>query len=561
MNTGISSETPPLPRPNAGAAPSVKYPLSLAFDRRPGPRLRSGRAAPDQAAVGPPLDRRGPPRHRRPDRDARRRTASTRSSRPASAGRATTARARSTPSCSRAFPDNRFALTEIVVGPQGVFEVATLTGTNEGPWAGAPPSGLPVALQVLILFPWDPATKRFSGERIWFDRGTLPRLTGRGPWPHAARRRRRRRRAQRARRGDHAGPRRPVGPGPRGGRDDRRRDADRGADAPRLPPRRLLDDPAARRPRRRSSGRSTSPPAASSSSIPTRRSPTRSTAAGRSCSSARSRPRRPALGARDGARLAPAVRAARATPPTQLLDELLGPVVHLPRHPLALARFGLPALLPATAGPARASAATRRGRCSPGSRRTRCSPRRGRSPRRSGCVLGLFAHAVGWPMVRGGSAAIADALGAELATLGGEIVDRTIAVGALASCRRRRVVLLDTTPRAAAARSPATGCRRPTRRRVRARSATARACSRSTGRSTGRSRGRPTARGARRRSTSAGRSARSRRREADGRAGRPPGAAVRPARPDAAGIRRARPAGQAHGLGVLPRAERLARST
>jgi predicted ester cyclase len=72
-----------------------------------------------------------------------------------------------------AFPDNRFALSEIVVGPQGVFEVATLTGTNQGPWAGVPPSGLPVSLEVLILFPWDPATGRFSGERIWFDRGAL----------------------------------------------------------------------------------------------------------------------------------------------------------------------------------------------------------------------------------------------------------------------------------------------------------------------------------------------------------------------------------------------------
>jgi predicted ester cyclase len=72
-----------------------------------------------------------------------------------------------------AFPDNRFALTDIVVGPQGVFEVATLTGTNDGPWAGTPPSGLPVALQVLILFPWDAATERFSGERIWFDRGAI----------------------------------------------------------------------------------------------------------------------------------------------------------------------------------------------------------------------------------------------------------------------------------------------------------------------------------------------------------------------------------------------------
>ncbi len=72
-----------------------------------------------------------------------------------------------------AFPDNHFALTEIVVGPQGVFEVATLTGTNAGPWGGAPPSGLPVSLEVLILFPWDPVTERFLGERIWFDRGTL----------------------------------------------------------------------------------------------------------------------------------------------------------------------------------------------------------------------------------------------------------------------------------------------------------------------------------------------------------------------------------------------------
>ena len=45
-----------------------------------------------------------------------------------------------------AFPDNRFALTEIVVGPQGVFEAARLTGTNLGPWAGVAgvrPAGQP----------------------------------------------------------------------------------------------------------------------------------------------------------------------------------------------------------------------------------------------------------------------------------------------------------------------------------------------------------------------------------------------------------------------------------
>jgi predicted ester cyclase len=72
-----------------------------------------------------------------------------------------------------AFPDNAFELTEIVIGPQGVFEVATLTGTNLGPWAGAPPSGLPLTLPVLIFFPWDPDEDRFGGETIFFDRGTL----------------------------------------------------------------------------------------------------------------------------------------------------------------------------------------------------------------------------------------------------------------------------------------------------------------------------------------------------------------------------------------------------
>ena len=73
-----------------------------------------------------------------------------------------------------AFPDNRFELTEIVVGPQGVFEAARLTGTNLGPWGGVPASGLPVALEVLILFPWDPVTRLFLGEKIWFDRGEIP---------------------------------------------------------------------------------------------------------------------------------------------------------------------------------------------------------------------------------------------------------------------------------------------------------------------------------------------------------------------------------------------------
>lgn len=84
-----------------------------------------------------------------------------------------------------AFPDNTFALSEIVIGPQGAFEVATLTGTNLGPWAGVAPSGLPVRLEVIILFPWDATTQRFGGERIWFDTGRLKVSQTRGS-RHAA---------------------------------------------------------------------------------------------------------------------------------------------------------------------------------------------------------------------------------------------------------------------------------------------------------------------------------------------------------------------------------------
>jgi predicted ester cyclase len=70
-----------------------------------------------------------------------------------------------------AFPDNRFDLTDIVIGPQGVMEVATLSATHRGPFAGLPPSGRPVRLTVVIHFPWDPDAELFTGERIYLDRG------------------------------------------------------------------------------------------------------------------------------------------------------------------------------------------------------------------------------------------------------------------------------------------------------------------------------------------------------------------------------------------------------
>ena len=72
-----------------------------------------------------------------------------------------------------AFPDNRFALTDIVIGPQGVFEAVVLEATHKGPFAGLAPTGGRVRLELAILFPWDPASERFTGEQIFIDRLAL----------------------------------------------------------------------------------------------------------------------------------------------------------------------------------------------------------------------------------------------------------------------------------------------------------------------------------------------------------------------------------------------------
>ena len=104
-----------------------------------------------------------------------------------------------------------------------------------------------------------------------------------------------------------------------------------------------------------------------------------------------------------------------------LAGEFLQPMLHLPRYPFLLAAFGLAALQPA-AGLAR--------------RLFRSEHARGlfaglaahsflplEAPVTSGfaLVLGAAGHAVGWPMPKGGSQKISDALAAVLRELGGEI--------------------------------------------------------------------------------------------------------------------------------------------
>jgi predicted ester cyclase len=77
-----------------------------------------------------------------------------------------------------AVPDVKFRMTDIVIGPQGVFEVTEMTGTHRGPWGGQAPTGRPVRLQVVIHFPWNPTAGKFAGERVYFDRGALADQVG-----------------------------------------------------------------------------------------------------------------------------------------------------------------------------------------------------------------------------------------------------------------------------------------------------------------------------------------------------------------------------------------------
>jgi phytoene dehydrogenase-like protein len=130
----------------------------------------------------------------------------------------------------------------------------------------------------------------------------------------------------------------------------------------------------------------------------------------------------------------------------RLLPSLLGPVIRPPRHPVLMARFGLPALLPATSL-ARLVFREPAARALFAGLSAHSMLRMGQPLSASfGLVLGLLAHAVGWPVARGGSGQIAMALEAEARSLGVEIeTGRRIAT--LAELPPARAVLLDLTPR------------------------------------------------------------------------------------------------------------------
>jgi phytoene dehydrogenase-like protein len=139
--------------------------------------------------------------------------------------------------------------------------------------------------------------------------------------------------------------------------------------------------------------------------------------------------------------LEPLVREAEA-----FFAAVLGPLLRPPAHPLLLARFGARGLRSAT-GLARARFEGERARallagCAAHSMLPLTAP----LTAAFGLVLAASAHAVGWPVTRGGSQRLADALAAHLRSLGGRIeTGRT--VKSLDELRPGSPILLDVTPR------------------------------------------------------------------------------------------------------------------
>jgi phytoene dehydrogenase-like protein len=126
----------------------------------------------------------------------------------------------------------------------------------------------------------------------------------------------------------------------------------------------------------------------------------------------------------------------------KLANEFLQPMLHLPSHPMALARFGIPALWPASSlakilfkhDPARALFG--------GIAAHSFLPLEAIASSAFGLVLGMAGHAVGWPIPRGGSQAIANALANYLHELGGKI-ETNHRVENLNDLPKSRAVLLD----------------------------------------------------------------------------------------------------------------------
>lgn len=119
---------------------------------------------------------------------------------------------------------------------------------------------------------------------------------------------------------------------------------------------------------------------------------------------------------------------------------------HLPRHPVLLARFGLRAIWPATGLITRWFAGERARALFAGIAAHTLEPLTRPPTAAFGMMLAIAGHAVGWPIPRGGSQRIADALASVLGTHGGEVLTGAV-VRSLSGLPRASAYLLDLTPR------------------------------------------------------------------------------------------------------------------
>jgi phytoene dehydrogenase-like protein len=130
--------------------------------------------------------------------------------------------------------------------------------------------------------------------------------------------------------------------------------------------------------------------------------------------------------------------------PRELLEEVLGPA-HLPRHPLVLARFGIPALLPASVLGRSWFRGQRARALLAGCSAHSVLPLTRPVSAAAGTLFLFSAHVATWPVARGGSASITTALAGYLESLGGRI-ETGRQVRSLADLPPARVRLFDTSP-------------------------------------------------------------------------------------------------------------------
>jgi phytoene dehydrogenase-like protein len=131
-----------------------------------------------------------------------------------------------------------------------------------------------------------------------------------------------------------------------------------------------------------------------------------------------------------------------------LNEDLLRPILHVPRHPVRLARFGLGAAMP-VAGLVRAWKGPQARALFAGVAAHSFSPFGQPMSSAVGMALVCAGHAFGWAVARGGSRSITDALAAVVLEHGGKI-ETGARVRSLSELPSAEVVALDLAPEAVA---------------------------------------------------------------------------------------------------------------